>query len=61
MKIDEFKRHIAVYKIWRKRNMNGKFYHMLVFLNVIKSPTFEVEKSFHESRGEYKEVKLWQE
>lgn len=33
-------RHIKRWNIWRKHNANGRLHHLLVFFNIIKSPTF---------------------
>ena len=32
--------HIRRWKYWRKRNTNGRLHRILVFLGIVKSPTF---------------------
>ena len=39
-------KHLKVWNSWRKKNMNGSLYHILVLFGIVKSPTFEVEKIF---------------
>ena len=41
-KKEERKRHFRKWNEWRKRNLNSKFYQLLVLLKVYKSPTFEL-------------------
>lgn len=37
--IKSFINHIRRWNIWRKRNLNGRFYKFLVLVGVTKSPT----------------------
>lgn len=41
-KKEERKRHFRKWDEWRKRNLNSKFYQLLVLLKVYKSPTFDL-------------------
>lgn len=42
------KEFFSVWKTWRKRNLNGWAYQLLVLFRIIKSPTFEVERAWKE-------------
>ena len=37
--IKSFINHIRRWNVWRKRNLNGRFYKFLVLVGVTKSPT----------------------
>ena len=41
-KKEERKRHFRKWNEWRKRNLNSKFYQLLILLKVFRSPTFEL-------------------
>ena len=38
--------HIKLWNYWRKRNINNKFYKIMVLLRLAHSPTFEMEKRY---------------
>lgn len=47
--------HLRRWNKWRKRNINGAFYHFLVLIGAVHSPTFsftltdQEEKKLHEA------------
>lgn len=41
------KEFIAAWKKWRKRNLDGWAYQLLVLFKIIKSPTLEMQRACH--------------
>lgn len=45
------KEFVAAWKTWRKRNLNGWVYQLLVLLKIIRSPTLEMELAWNEDKA----------
>lgn len=38
-------KYLKIWNMWRKRNLNSKFYKILVLFKIVHSPTYEFQRS----------------